>query len=82
MVRIFGDLSYESSPRRIIEGVLADSIVPEDNWLWFCLTCNLCTDLCPMGVCLRDFIEAARRLLIEAGVTEHGSFCRDCGTYL
>jgi hypothetical protein len=42
----------------------------------------LCTNLCPAGVRFRDFIQAARRLTIEAGITEHGSFCRHCGAYL
>jgi Fe-S oxidoreductase len=50
--------------------------------IWFCLTCDLCTDLCPAGVRFRDFVEAARRLAIEEGITEHGSFCCKCGAYL
>lgn len=98
MGEIFDDFSYEVSPRGIIEKVLLDSRMLEDGGstvpalsgveglttsrLWFCLTCDLCTDLCPAGVRFRDFVEAARRLAIEAGDTEHGSFCRDCGAYL
>lgn len=90
MGEIFDDFSYEVSPRGVIERALLDPQVPEDGGLtllttsrlWFCLTCDLCTELCPAGVRFRDFVEAARRLTIEAGVTEHGAFCRDCGAYL
>jgi heterodisulfide reductase subunit C len=49
---------------------------------WFCLTCDLCTNLCPAGVRFRDFVEAIRRMAIESGVTEHSLFCRNCGAYL
>ena len=82
MGRIFPDLTREASPRGVIERVLRDLDVPADGRLWFCLTCNLCADLCPAGVRFRDFVEAVRWLTIEAGSTEHGSFCRQCGAYL
>lgn len=82
MGEIFDDFSYKVSPRGVIEGVLLDLEVPEDGRLWFCLTCDLCTNLCPAGVRFRDFVEATRWLTIEAGDTEYGSFCRNCGAYL
>lgn len=82
MSRIFSDLTYEASPRGIIERVLLDSELPESGQLWFCLTCNLCTGLCPAGVRFRDFVEAARLLRIQAGEREPGVFCRRCGTFL
>ena len=53
-----------------------------DDRFWFCLTCDLCTNLCPAGVQFRDFVEAVRQLAIDTGVTEHGYFCRGCGAYL
>lgn len=82
MGEIFDDFSYEVSPRGVIERVLLDSEIPKDSQFWFCLTCDLCTNLCPAGVRFRDFIEAARWLTVEAGVTGYGSFCRNCGAYL
>jgi ferredoxin len=84
MGEIFNDFSYEVSPRGVIEEVLADgaAAVLHADWFWFCLTCDLCTDLCPAGVRFRDFIEALRGIAIEAGLTEHSRFCRNCGKYL
>jgi heterodisulfide reductase subunit C len=82
MGEIFDDFSYEVSPRGVIERVLLDSEFPQDRRLWFCLTCDLCTNLCPAGVRFRDFVEAARRLTVKSGITEYGSFCRNCGAYL
>ena len=84
MVEIFDDFSYEVSPRGVIETVLIEGGVEElnSNRFWFCLTCDLCTDLCPAGVNFRDFIERIRRIAIESGVTEHCLFCRNCGAYL
>jgi heterodisulfide reductase subunit C len=82
MGEIFDDFSYEVSPRGLIEQVLLDFDIPNDGRLWFCLTCDLCTDLCPMGVRFRDFVEDTRQLVVESGITEHGSCCRKCGRYL
>jgi Fe-S oxidoreductase len=79
---IYNDFPYEVSPRGVIERLVIDSEIPEDDSLWFCLTCDLCTDLCPAGVRFRDFVEVARQWLIKDGVTQYGSFCDSCGTYL
>jgi heterodisulfide reductase subunit C len=82
MEEIFDDYSFEVSPQGVIESVLLGSEALEDNQLWFCLTCDLCTDICPEEVRFGDFIEAARQIILEAGVTEQAVFCRRCGTYL
>jgi len=83
MGEIFDDFSYEASPRGVIEAVLLDlEGALNAHCFWFCLTCDLCTNLCPAGVRFRDFVEAARWLTIETGRTEYGSFCRNCGAYL
>ncbi len=96
MGEVFDDFSYEVSPRGVIERVLLRFETAEEGGLaepvlskilttsrlWFCLTCDLCTDLCPAGVRFRDFVEAARRVAMDSGVTEHGLFCRRCGAYL
>jgi hypothetical protein len=82
MGEIFDDFSYEVSPRGIIERALLNLDIMEDDWLWFCLTCDLCADLCPAGVRFRDFVEATRRMAIESGEMEHSLFCRNCGAYL
>ncbi len=82
MGEIFRDFSYEASPRGVIERALLGADFTDNDRLWFCLTCNLCTDLCPAGVRFRDFVQAARQSIIQAGVAEHGAFCRNCGVYL
>jgi heterodisulfide reductase subunit C len=82
MQEIYTHVSYEISPRGVIERLLMDPEIPEDDSLWFCLTCDLCTDLCPAGVRFSDFIEGARQWLIKNGVTKYGSFCENCGAYL
>lgn len=82
MGEIFDDFSYEVSPRGVIERALLGLEILEHVGVWFCLTCDLCTDLCPAGVRFRDFVEAVRQLTIEAGFTEHGSFCQECGAYI
>ncbi|HEY44704.1 MAG TPA: 4Fe-4S dicluster domain-containing protein [Anaerolineae bacterium] len=82
MGEIYTHVSYEISPRGIIERILLDPEIPEDDCLWFCLTCDLCTNLCPAGVRFRDFVEVARQVAIKNGITEYSSFCDGCGTYL
>lgn len=84
MELIFDDFSYEVSPRGVIEAVLVDGdtdLFHKDHF-WFCLTCNECTDICPAGVQFRDFVDAARQLAMQSGVTERVSFCSNCGAYL
>lgn len=82
MGEVFDDFTYEVSPRGVIERALLGLEMLEHVGVWFCLTCDLCTNLCPAGVRFRDFVEAARWLAVEAGVTGHVSFCRNCGAYL
>jgi len=81
MAEIFEDFSYQVSPRGIVEKVLLDLDVLEEVGIWFCLTCDVCTQICPAGVRYRDFVEGARLLAMEKGVTEHGLFCQTCGHY-
>jgi len=81
MVEIFEDFSYEVSPRWIVEKVLLDLDVLEEAGIWFCLTCDICTQICPAGVRYQEFVEGARLLAIERGVTEYGLFCQTCGNY-
>jgi ferredoxin len=82
MQDIFDDYSYEVSPQGVIESVLQGSETLEDDQLWFCLTCDLCTDVCPEEIHFSDFIEAARLLILEVGITEQAVSCRGCGAYL
>ena len=82
MWQIFDDYSQEVSPRMVVARVVRRLEKLEHDAVWFCLTCDLCTDLCPAGVRFRDFVEAARQLAIQEGIREHGSFCRRCGAYL
>lgn len=78
---LFGDLTFGHTPRGIIERALVDADLVTGDTIWYCLTCDVCTVGCPCGVRLRDFIEALRKLVIEAGHDEHGVRCRQCGGY-
>ena len=84
MSEIFDDFSYDLSPRGIIGSISAGEGIEALNAerFWFCLTCDLCTNLCPTGVRFRDFVEEIRLLAIGSGITEHSLFCRNCGKYL
>lgn len=79
---IFGGLTYEAAPRRVVRQTLLGLDMLEHIGVWLCLTCDVCTRLCPTGVRFRDFVEATRRQAIQAGITKHSSFCRDCGARL
>jgi ferredoxin len=81
MVKIFG-FSHAISPRGVVERALKGREMLNLAGIWYCLTCDLCTGLCPAGVRLRDFVEATRRTAMEEGYVEHGVFCRACGAYL
>jgi Fe-S oxidoreductase len=82
MTEIFEDFSYEVSPRGIVEKALFGFDLLTDVGIWFCLTCEVCTELCPAGVRFRDFVGGVRALAIEVGVTEHGLFCERCGKFV
>jgi hypothetical protein len=82
MWQVFVDFSVEASPRRVIAQTLRGLKIAEQFGVWFCLTCDLCTKLCPAGVRFRDFVKVARQLIIETGAKNYGVFCRNCGLYL
>jgi heterodisulfide reductase subunit C len=82
MAEIFEDFDYDVSPRGLIERALLGLEMMDGVGIWFCLACDLCTSLCPAGVQLRDFIEATRKLAIQAGRAEYCVFCRECGEHL
>ncbi|MBI4704957.1 MAG: 4Fe-4S dicluster domain-containing protein [Deltaproteobacteria bacterium] len=78
---LFGDLDFGHTPRGIVEKALADADLVTGDAIWYCLTCDVCTKGCPCGVRLRDFVEALRRLAVQAGHDAHGVRCRLCGKY-
>jgi heterodisulfide reductase subunit C len=82
MTEIFEDFSYEVSPRGIVEKALFGFELLTDVGIWFCLTCDVCTEICPAGVRFRDFVEGVRALAMEQVVTEHGLFCERCGKFV
>jgi heterodisulfide reductase subunit C len=82
MTEIFKDFSYEASPRGIVEKALFGFDILTDVGIWFCLTCDVCTELCPAGVRFRDFVQGVRARAIEEGVTQHGLFCQRCGGFV
>jgi Fe-S oxidoreductase len=81
MYDIFKDFSYDLSPRGIIEKVLLGTDILSDKTIWYCLTCDVCTEGCPAGVRFRDFVESARDLSVEKGLAGSGAFCARCGSY-
>ncbi len=78
---LFGDLTFGHTPRGIIERALLDADLVTGDAIWYCLTCDVCTAGCPCGVKLRDFIEALRAKVMEAGDETHGVRCRRCSRY-
>jgi len=64
-----------------VERALVDPDQLTGEVIWYCLTCDVCTDGCPCGVKLRDFIVAMRELLLEAGEDQYGVRCRQCRHY-
>lgn len=70
------------SPRGIIDRALLAADFERDADLWSCLTCDQCTALCPEGVRVRDFVVAARALVVAAGHVEHAAYCGCCGAHV
>ncbi len=81
LCELFADLEYGSTPKGVIERALCDADLVTTDTIWYCLTCNLCTEGCPCGVRLRDFIEALRRIVLDSGHYEYGVRCRRCQRY-
>ena len=56
------------SPRSAVERVLTGRIenLIDDNYLWSCLTCRLCTTVCPSDVDYPNFVLAVRSLARQA----------------
>ncbi|MBI4721760.1 MAG: 4Fe-4S dicluster domain-containing protein [Candidatus Stahlbacteria bacterium] len=92
MYEMFKDFSYEYSARGIIGKVLfgakwksrlggVGEDILKDKSIWYCLTCDVCTDGCPAGVKFCEFIKGLRQIAIEKGVKELGLFCKRCGNY-
>jgi len=60
-----------TSPRLLIENAIAtdqDTIL-DDPLLWSCLTCNRCTEICPSIVEFSNFIQNARQIAREKGLS-------------
>jgi heterodisulfide reductase subunit C len=77
-----GDPAKGKSPRHIVKGVLSGTEFLASGAIWFCPTCDVCTERCPSGIPLRRFFEALRREALESGHDEHCLRCSRCGTYL
>lgn len=66
------------SPRQLVEKALIseENEIVEDKEIWSCLTCKLCTELCPSFVDFLGFIEALRKEAIQrgnTGISAHGN---------
>ncbi len=81
MSKLFADLTFARTPRGIIEKALISADLVTGDAIWYCLTCDVCTDGCPSGVQFRDFISALRELAIKAGQTAYQVRCRQCSRY-
>ncbi|MGD1995212.1 MAG: (Fe-S)-binding protein [Anaerolineae bacterium] len=82
MREILDGFSSEHSARGVVRRALLGLEMVGHAGIWLCLTCDLCTNLCPAGVRFRDFIRAARRLSVETGRAKYGSFCRGCSAHI
>ncbi|MFQ6104634.1 MAG: 4Fe-4S dicluster domain-containing protein [Candidatus Glassbacteria bacterium] len=79
---LFGDLRRGRSPRHIIEAALFNADLIDGDTIWCCPTCNECTERCPAGVRIRDFLTGIRRLAIKSGNDAHAVNCKRCGSYI
>jgi len=83
MLDFYGDYVYQRSPRGVVERLsLAPDDIEEEEALWYCLTCQECTFLCPSGVDFQSFMMELRELLLERGHKKYAVFCHVCGEYL
>ncbi|MBW2277932.1 MAG: 4Fe-4S dicluster domain-containing protein, partial [Deltaproteobacteria bacterium] len=76
---LFEDFDWKGSPRSIVEAGLDERDLTAGDAIWYCLQCDACTEGCPCGVEIRDFIADVRSLALEAGLDEHVRRCTSCG---
>jgi len=76
------DFTYEASRPGMVDKALLAVDLLVDLGVWFCLTGDVCTDLCPAGVRFRDVVQGVRAVAVEEGITEHGAFCERCGRFV
>ena len=81
MAELFADHTFERGPRGIVARALLSAELVTDEAIWYCLTCDVCTQGCPCGIRIRDFVVALRRLVMESGQKVPGVRCRCCGQY-
>lgn len=60
-----------TSPRLLVEKAVAsgESTTLEDPLLWSCLTCRRCSEICPSEVDFSAFIQGARQLAFDQGLS-------------
>ncbi len=74
-----GDIGRGRSPRGIVERALTDPDILSQELIWFCPTCDVCTERCPAGIRLRDLISELRRAALLLGHDTHCTPCTECG---
>lgn len=79
LYELFEELDWRCSPRSIVEAGLDERDLTAGNAIWYCLQCDACTEGCPCGVEIRDFIADVRALALEVGRDEHVRRCTTCG---
>jgi len=79
LYELFDELSWRCSPRSIVEAGLVGSDLTAGESIWYCLQCDACTEGCPCGVEIRDFIADVRALAIAIGRDQHVRRCTVCG---
>jgi len=60
-----------TSPRLLVETALAsgENTTLEDPLLWSCLTCQRCSEICPSEVNFSAFVQGARQLAFDQGLS-------------
>ena len=60
-----------TSPRLLVETAVAsgEDITLEDPLLWSCLTCQRCSEICPSEVNFSAFVQGARQLAFDQGLS-------------
>lgn len=81
MVELYEDFSSAFTSRGVIRKAILTGSLVDSGDIWRCLNCQLCERMCPAGVKYANFVADIRLLAIEAGYTDHCSFCEMCGKY-
>lgn len=81
MGKIYEEFTFERFAHVILRQTLLKQAVWEREETWACHSCKACTEACPKGVKIKEFVDAIRILAIGKGVIKNCAVCERCGAY-